>query len=143
MLTFAALVLIGFIACAELGSFLFVHPALRRLPRREYIIAQQGLLKTFGRFMPVGMTAATVAAIAIAVDNRDAYTITAGAAALVALVTTIVVNVPINIQTGRWNPESPPHTWQKTRRLWWVFQGARGLLFFVAFVALAARATLA
>lgn len=56
-LTFAVVVVAGFTACAEFGSFAFVHPVIRRLPRREHILVEQGLVRTFGRVMPVLMTA--------------------------------------------------------------------------------------
>src|SRR5699024_3395497 len=61
-LAFAGIVVIGFGACAEFGSYAFVHPVLRRLPQREWITTEQGLLRTFGRIMPVGMTAAPILA---------------------------------------------------------------------------------
>ena len=52
---FVALVVIGFVACAEFGSYAFVHPVIRRLPSAHHIRVEQGLLRTFGRVMPVGM----------------------------------------------------------------------------------------
>jgi hypothetical protein len=33
-LGFAAIVVVGFVGCAEFGSYAFVHPVLRRLPDR-------------------------------------------------------------------------------------------------------------
>lgn len=37
-LAFAAVVVTGFSACAEFGSYAFVHPVLRHLPTRERTI---------------------------------------------------------------------------------------------------------
>lgn len=54
-LGFAAVVVTGFIPGAEFGSYAFVHPVLRRLPTRERIVVEQGLLRTFGWVMPVGL----------------------------------------------------------------------------------------
>jgi hypothetical protein len=46
-----ALIVTGFTACAEFGSYAFVHPVVRRLPANYHIQVVQGLLKTFGRVM--------------------------------------------------------------------------------------------
>lgn len=54
-LGFAAVVVTGFIAGAEFGSYAFVHPVLRRLPTRERIVVEQGLLRTFGRVTEEGV----------------------------------------------------------------------------------------
>jgi hypothetical protein len=55
-----ALIVTGFTACAEFGSYAFVHPVIRRLPANYHIQVEQGLLKTFGRVMPVLMTLCSV-----------------------------------------------------------------------------------
>src|SRR6266498_3433568 len=64
LLGLATLVVTGFTACAELGSYAFVHPVARRLPPRHHITVEQGLLRTFGRVMPGLMTLCLVLAIA-------------------------------------------------------------------------------
>src|SRR5260370_11837072 len=64
VLDFVTLALTGFIACAEFGSYAFVHPVTRNLPPTEHIHVEQGLLRTFGRVMPVGMTLCLVLSIA-------------------------------------------------------------------------------
>jgi hypothetical protein len=56
VLGFAALTVGGFTACAEFGSYAFVHPVIRRLPPSHHLQVEQGLLRTFGRVMPVLMT---------------------------------------------------------------------------------------
>jgi hypothetical protein len=53
ILAFAALTITGFTSCAEFGSYAFVHPVIRHLPQKHHIRVEQGLLKTFGRVMPV------------------------------------------------------------------------------------------
>jgi hypothetical protein len=37
VLGFLVLTVIGFTACAEFGSYAFVHPVIRRLPERQHI----------------------------------------------------------------------------------------------------------
>ena len=64
VLGFATLVVGGFTACAEFGSYAFVHPVIRRLPPVDHIQVEQGLLRTFGRVMPPLMTATLALGIA-------------------------------------------------------------------------------
>ena len=52
----AALVITGFTACAEFGSYAFVHPVIHDLPPEHHVRVEKGLLRTFGRVMPVLMT---------------------------------------------------------------------------------------
>src|SRR5260370_10058193 len=68
ILGFVAVVIPGFTACAEFGSYAFVHPVIRALPTEQHVQVEQGLLKTFGRIMPVFMTLCGVVAIAYAIQ---------------------------------------------------------------------------
>lgn len=140
-LAFAAVVVTGFIACAEFGSYAFVHPVLRQLPTRERIVVEQGLLRTFGRVMPVGMVLCVVAGVSVGIDRGTALAWAAAAAFALAVLSTVLVNVPINLATGRWDPDDPPAEWQRTRRRWDRFQGVRSWLLLLGFV-LTAAATL-
>ena len=63
--TFGILMLTGFTACAEFGSYALVHPILRNLPPKYHIQVERGLLKTFGRVMPVLMTLCVIASYRI------------------------------------------------------------------------------
>jgi hypothetical protein len=67
-LEFAALVVTGFTSCAEFGSYAFVHPVIRDLPPEHRVSVEKGLLKTFGRVMPVLMTLCVVLSIAYAIQ---------------------------------------------------------------------------
>jgi uncharacterized membrane protein len=136
LLGLVTLIITGFVSCAEFGSYAFVHPVLRRLAPAAHIAAEQGLLKTFGRVMPIGMTLCVVLAIVTAVhgDGRRPFTWFAAAAFIAALVFTIVVNVPINLATGRWDAEHPPADWERTRDRWELFQGVRSWLLLIGFV---------
>lgn len=141
LLEFAALVTVGFVACAEFGSYAFVHPVIRRLPASHHIRVEQGLLRTFGRFMPVGMTAAPVLALTYALAELGpgmAWRWAAVVALVLGLICTILVNVKINVNTGRWDPDNPPADWQETRGRWELFQGVRSWLLLIGFVLLCA-----
>ena len=48
ILGFVALTVTGFTACAEFGSYAFVHPVIRGLPPEQHVQVEKGLLKTFG-----------------------------------------------------------------------------------------------
>ena len=136
-LAFVTLVVTGFVACAEFGSYAFVHPVLRRLPATAHLQVEQGLLRTFGRVMPVGMTLCVVLAITSAVRDDGDTVIWAWLAAssfVLALASTIVFNVPINVATGRWDAHDPPPDWKETRNRWEIFQGLRSWLLLAGFV---------
>ncbi len=147
LLTFATLVVVGFTACAEFGSYAFVHPVIRRLPAEHHLAVEQGLLRTFGRVMPVLMTASLALGIARAsassADTEAAPWRWAAAAALAAaLVFTVIVNVPINLATGRWDAAHPPPDWKTTRNRWETFQGVRSWLLLAGFVLSCIAATI-
>ncbi len=64
VLGFVVLVVVGFTACAEFGSYAFVHPVIRQLPPEHHVAIEKGLLRTFGRVMPPLMVASMGLAIA-------------------------------------------------------------------------------
>ncbi len=139
VLGFFTLLVTGFVSCAEFGSYAFVHPVIRRLPPTEHIRVEQGLLRTFGRVMPVGMTLCLVLAVLHASIQGGQggpllWRWLATASFAGALLSTIVFNVPINLATGRWDADSPPADWKQTRNRWEVFQALRSWLLLIGFV---------
>jgi len=136
VLELATLAITGFVACAEFGSYAFVHPVIRQLPATAHLQVEQGLLRTFGRVMPVGMTLCVVLAISSASSGDGAlpWSWLAASAFVLALVSTIVFNVPINLATGKWDAESPPSDWKQSRNRWEFFQGLRSWLLLIGFV---------
>ena len=140
ILGFITLVITGFTSCAEFGSYAFVHPVIRQLPPEHHIRVEQGLLKTFGRVMPVLMTLCVILSVSYAislnsVENTARIIGWASAGFFVAgLVSTIIFNVPINVATGWWNANNPPEKWKKTRNRWEFFQGMRSWLLLIGFL---------
>ncbi len=135
------LVTVGFTACAEFGSYAFVHPVIRRLPTVHHLTVEQGLLRTFGRVMPPLMTLSVVLTSVYAPHSGgeggpSLWRWLAAAAVSAALVATIIFNVPINLATGRWDPDNPPADWKSTRNHWEFFQGLRSWLLLAGFVLL-------
>ncbi len=148
LLGFATLVITGFASCAEFGSYAFVHPVIRELPPEHHVRVEQGLLRTFGRVMPVLMTLCVVLSLSYAIhlsaDPGIARLVRWASAAsfVLALVSTIIFNVPINLATGRWTAENPPEDWKRTRNRWEFFQGLRSWLLLIGFVLLCLAMTL-
>lgn len=136
-----ALVVGGFTACAEFGSYAFVHPVIRRLPPEHHIDVEQGLLRTFGRIMPVLMPLTLVIAIAVASSGQLAsqagpalWRWLAVAAYGAAVISTVIFNVPVNLATGKWDRRRPLEDWKRTRSRWEFFQGVRSWLLLIGFV---------
>src|SRR5438105_1537303 len=131
ILGFIALVITGFTSCAEFGSYAFVHPVIRDLPQEHHIRVEQGLLRTFGRVMPVLMTLCAILSVSDAISLNSiepaAHILRWASAVLFigALVSTIIFNVPINLATGRWDTSYPPEKWKEIRNRWEFFQGLR------------------
>ena len=142
ILAFMTLAVVGFTSCAEFGSYAFVHPVIRRLPPTYHIRVEQGLLKTFGRVMPVLMTLSVILAICSAIQlnalgGASQIVCWASVVSLVAaLVSTIIFNVPINLTTAKWDADNPPNDWKQSRDRWEFFQGLRSWLLLIGFVLL-------
>ncbi len=51
------------------------------------------------------------------------------------ILTTVVFNVPVNIQTGKW-AEEYNEKWERKRKIWRFFQGYRSIILIVAFILL-------
>jgi hypothetical protein len=148
ILGFIALVVTGFTSCAEFGPYAFVHPVIRVLPAAQHVQVEQGLLKTFGRVMPVLMTLCVVLALAYAIQMNGVVGLERGVrwaaagAFVLALISTLIFNVPVNLATGRWDPKNLPSDWKQTRNRWEFFQGLRSWLLLLGFVLLSLALTL-
>lgn len=141
VLGLVVLVFTGFTACAEFGSYAFVHPVVRRLPAAQMIAFEQGLLRTFGRAYPILMPLSGLMLVVYAgwpggEGGPSMWRWLAVVAWAIATMTTLVVNVPINVATGKWDPDSPPEGWQRLRRRWELFQAVRAWLLLIAFALL-------
>lgn len=140
LIAFAALAVPGFTACAEFGSYAFVHPVVKRLEVTAHIQVERGLVRTFGRVMPVLMTLSLAVVIAWAsLEPAIPLGLRAIAVSLWAfgLLTTILVNVRINAATAGWIPEESPDRWRAMRQRWELFQGIRSWAFLISFLSVA------
>lgn len=144
LLVFAAVAVPGFTACAEFGSYAFVHPVIKRLEVTAHIQVERGLVRTFGRVMPALMTLSLVAVIAWASLGPTApLALRAVAVSLWAfgLLTTILINVRINTATARWVPEESPDRWRAMRQRWEMFQAIRSWAYLISFLTIAFATT--
>lgn len=146
LLEITTLVIAGWLAGAESGSWSCVHPVIATLKPDDQILFQKGLLKTFGRVMPVLMPLNFVLAILLCSFTPDKSSIIfylrLSAVILLAtmIFTTVVFNVPVNIQTGKWT-EDYNEKWKRKRNMWRFFQGYRSIILIIAFVLLVVAQT--
>lgn len=134
LLLFFTLAVTGFVGCAEFASVCLVHPVIRRLPEDSQLVMEQGLLRTFGVAMPVGMTAAPILAGIGAGTTGSAWYIAAAVVLTIALIATILGNVPINLRTFFIKDTSAPEGFIAMRRRWDIFQAIRGSLQLIGFL---------
>lgn len=136
------IIIVGWVAGAESGSWMCVHPVIAKLPANEQIVFQKGLLKTFGRVMPILMPLSLILVISVYIDNFDKTSLAAvlqliaGIILLTAILTTIFFNVPVNVATGHWEKDNYSKEWKVKRKLWRFFQGYRSIVFVVTFILL-------
>ena len=132
----------GFFGSAEFASTAFVHPIIRKLDPDTQLLFEKGLLTTFGKVMPFGMTLGVILTIASAVDRTNYFTISAAIALVVALIVTIFGNVPINKATGNITETSASKKFLAMRRTWDRYQLIRGSLQVLGFVLIVIGVTL-
>jgi hypothetical protein len=147
VLSTLVLLLSGWLAGAESASWALLQPVVTRLDDTPQIRMQQGMLRTFGRVMPILLPLTSVlivltAFLAPAGAPRVPWVIAAVAAA-VLIAFTLTVNVPINKRTLTWDAEHPPEGWRADRRRWHTYQGVRALLLAIWFLCAVAAVTLA
>ncbi|MDQ3022097.1 MAG: DUF1772 domain-containing protein [Bacteroidota bacterium] len=125
-----------------------MHPVIRSLPQQHHVYVEKGLLKTFGRVMPVLMSLCVLLSVSYAFeinklsDTAQMFSWASACSFIAALIFTIVFNVPINLATGKWSAENPPDNWKEKRNRWEFFQGLRSWLLLIGFVLLCVAVTL-
>ena len=147
VLSTLVLLLSGWLAGAESASWALLQPVVARLEDTPQIRMQQGMLRTFGRVMPILLPVTSVlivltALVAPAGAPRVLWVVAAVAAA-VLIAFTLAVNVPINKRTLTWDAEHPPEEWRADRRRWHTYQGIRAVLLAVWFLCAVGAVTLA
>src|SRR5262245_8998144 len=124
------LVVPGFVACAEFGFFVFARPILRRLPEQFQVEVEKGVVRTYGRVMPI-FTAISVILIltyALRLTENNAANRAVWIAVFffsAAVATSVWLNQPIEQEISNWNFERMPPDWKSVRRRWVIAQGLR------------------
>lgn len=138
VLSTTVLLLSGWLAGAESASWALVQPVVARLDATAQIRMQQGMLRTFGRVMPILLPLASVLILVttvVAPNGAPRLLWLVAAAAAVALIAfTLLINVPINKRTLTWDANHPPSDWRADRHRWHIYQGVRALLLLAWFV---------
>ena len=128
----------------EVGTLIGFHPALRALPLRAQIEAEQALNGRLVKIMPFYMGGTVAAAAAAALDRRGARSFrlaaTAAGASALMLAITLVGNVPLNARTLAYPSGGDEQGWSPLRRHWERLHAARVVLDLAAFAALATAA---
>ena len=138
VLSTLVVLLSGWLAGAESASWALLQPVVARLDDTPQIKMQQGMLRTFGRVMPVllPLTSFLIVATAVVAPNGAPRVlwVVAAVAAVVLIAFTLTINVPINKRTLTWDAEHPPEGWQTDRHRWHAYQGVRAVLLAVWFL---------
>jgi Domain of unknown function (DUF1772) len=138
LLSALVLLLTGWLAGAESASWALLQPVVARLDPTPQIKMQQGMLRTFGRVMPILLPLTSVLILLTAVlapaGLPRVFWVIAAVAAVVMIVFTLTINVPINKRTLTWDADHPPAGWQDDRKRWHTYQGVRALLLAVWFL---------
>ena len=148
ILEIVAILAIGWVAGAEIGSWFGIQPVVAKLPYEQQVNLEQQMLKSFGKVMPILMPFSAIVAIVLAVFSRNDPSvimwmrIIAASCIAITIVTTLTINVPINNLTAKWELTEDFEKWSQMRARWHLFQGVRGGLFLLSFVLLLIASTI-
>ena len=143
-----ALLAIGWVSEAEVGYWFGIQPIVGKLPYEQQVNLEQQMLKSFGKVMPDIMPLRAVIAIVLVLFSRNDpnaimwLRIIAALCIAITIITTLTINVPINILTAKWQLTENFEWWSQMRNRWHSFQGVRGGLFLLSFIVLTIASTL-
>ena len=143
-----ALLAIGWVSGAEIGSWFGIQPIVGKLPYEQQVNLEQQMLKSFGRVMSVIMPLSAVVAIVLVLFSHNDpnaimwLRIINALCIEITIITTLTINVPINNLTAKWQLTENFEWWSQMRKRWHLFQGVRGGLFLLSFILLTIASTL-
>jgi uncharacterized membrane protein len=113
------------------ATVLVLELALRRLDGPDYIRVRQAEFHFFTWFVGVVFAPTLIAVTMLVIQTHKAHTaafrpaVTALVLLLLALVVTLVVNGPINVEQLSWNVQTPPPNWANVRDRWQIAHAVR------------------
>ena len=129
---FTNLLLASFLMGNGVGSLRFVHPALRGLPPRTYLEAEQAITRRYPGTMLALMPASIASGLLVLAlmprrRGRSFWFTLAGTLGFVGVLATTLVELPLNRQTLETPPDAP-QSWLQDRPRWDRFNRVRTLL---------------
>ena len=147
-LELAAIVVAGTMVGNELAVAVFVHPRISALDDDTHVRAVQTLAVALGRAMPFWYALTLLLSGAVAFYARPAgmpghWPALAATGLFAAIIIyTVLLEVPINNQVARWQPESLPANWRELRHRWDALHAVRVGVLLLALILLVASCLL-
>ncbi len=145
---FVNLFLVGLLAGILVG-ILMVEIALLEVPASVYTAVQKPKHEVFEPIAVVYVLAVVSGIFALSLSRREFKTTTFVLAlfgmlcVIASVITTLLVNVPINAEImDTWPVENPPADWAEVRNRWNLFHAIRTALMIAAFLCLIPASTL-
>jgi uncharacterized membrane protein len=129
---FLNLVLASLLTGNGVGTARFVHPALRELPPRDYLEAEQAITRRYPGTMIAAMPAAIGSGVLVMAlmprrKGPSFWLTLAGTLGFVGVLATTLAELPLNRQTLQ-TPQDAPDAWLEQRPRWDRFNRVRTLL---------------
>lgn len=99
-------------------------PAQNHLPAEGYVVLEQGMNNVLKTLTPTLMISSLVLCIVVIVlayrrkSRMRVLYVAAGAGLIVMIISTLLINAPINDVIDTWNAIAPPSDWQSLRDRW-------------------------
>ncbi len=149
-LRFISLVATGILAGLLFDFWVFITPALATLPGPSFVETTKAIDKQFFDPIPwvytvVNFSILFVLLVLIREWRSPPFILTAVAlvCALISTGSTLLINVPINVDViNNWSAQNPPANWAQVRDQWDQANGFRAIVELIAFACLVAAVLL-
>jgi uncharacterized membrane protein len=138
VLNVVAIIVAGLMVGCELAIAAFVHPTLDKLPDEVHLPAASALARVLGRFMPFwyGLVFLLVLAEVVIAWHQSGqlpiWIATSAVLWMLAIVFSLIAEVPINNRVAKLNASAPPPDWKTDRHRWDLLHRPRVVLLTIA-----------